>query len=330
MTNEITIIQHIGAMADKAAGMYEFEKFHRGLSASTLGNYHKTLEMFEDFLHHIGIPADDLENDPSAWSFCTYGLVVAFQKALQDHGYSASSINNRITAIKAHARYAHRAGYIGAETYTRMRGVEGIKPKLDSQGHHIHSGIPGAKKVEPNFLTDEQLETLKKCIWDTPAGRRNAAFMAVLCDMGLRIGEALGLCVENVDLAQGKMTFYRQKVKLVQTHLLTNSVLNTLTAYMTKDRPVTKGPLFVSTQGDKLSKRKLSRGQAFSIIREFGYSIGIDNLSAHDLRHSFTRRALNHGTSLEAIRDAGGWKNYNMVLLYAANAKIANQGVILD
>jgi hypothetical protein len=32
MAGKITIIQNIGAMADKAAGMYEFEKFQRGLN----------------------------------------------------------------------------------------------------------------------------------------------------------------------------------------------------------------------------------------------------------------------------------------------------------
>ena len=57
--------------------------------------------------------------------------------------------------------------------------------------------------------------------------------------------------------------------------------------------------------------------------------MGLDGLSAHDLRHYWATRAAHNGTPLDELQDAGGWASPAMLLRYVEVAKIANEGVCL-
>ena len=57
--------------------------------------------------------------------------------------------------------------------------------------------------------------------------------------------------------------------------------------------------------------------------------MGIYYLSAHDLRHCWTDRAIDGGSNLIAIQHAGGWKNINMVSHYATQKEISNKDINL-
>ena len=60
-----------------------------------------------------------------------------------------------------------------------------------------------------------------------------------------------------------------------------------------------------------------------------GERLGVEQLSAHDGRHTWATLAIKAGTDLKALQDAGGWKSPYMPLRYAEAAKIANDGVKL-
>jgi integrase len=64
-------------------------------------------------------------------------------------------------------------------------------------------------------------------------------------------------------------------------------------------------------------------------VNALGKRLGIPNLSAHDGRHTWTKRAIQGKTDLRALMDAGGWSTPTQPLLYAESGKIANAGVQL-
>jgi integrase len=64
-------------------------------------------------------------------------------------------------------------------------------------------------------------------------------------------------------------------------------------------------------------------------VNTLGKRLGIPNLSAHDGRHTWTKRAVQGKTDLRALMDEGGWSTPTQPLLYAESGKITNTGVQL-
>ncbi len=70
-----------------------------------------------------------------------------------------------------------------------------------------------------------------------------------------------------------------------------------------------------------------------ALVRWFENAIGVEGLSAHDLRHAWATRAARNGTPLDRLQDAGGWSlpKLNAVepmpLRYVEAARVANEGV---
>ena len=64
-------------------------------------------------------------------------------------------------------------------------------------------------------------------------------------------------------------------------------------------------------------------------IRQLGALIGIPNLAPHDLRHSWATRLAQLQTPIQALRDAGGWANFNTPSRYVAQQSIANDRIAL-
>ena len=59
-----------------------------------------------------------------------------------------------------------------------------------------------------------------------------------------------------------------------------------------------------------------------------GAALGIDGLSAHDLRHYWATTAAAK-TDPFSLQQAGGWSSLAMPRRYVEDAKIANEGVRL-
>ena len=83
-----------------------------------------------------------------------------------------------------------------------------------------------------------------------------------------------------------------------------------------------------SRRGGALGAYGMSTQAISARVRYYGRLIGVDNLSSHDLRHTWATLAAKNGTALNDLMNAGGWNSYSMPLGYIEGAKIANEGVI--
>jgi integrase len=178
--------------------------------------------------------------------------------------------------------------------------------------------------------------------------------MCLLLDHGLRCSEVARLRIEDINLSDGTMCFYRPKVDLIQTHALTADTLRAAVAYLLKDAPK-QGPLLPGSRKNRvLSKEKMKGGRrkdgeqdrrvAEDVDLENGMTVGAINkrvgflgqhigllgLSPHDCRHYWATSATRGGTDLKSLQDAGGWKSPAMPMRYVESAAIANQGVKLS
>jgi integrase len=114
----------------------------------------------------------------------------------------------------------------------------------------------------------------------------------------------------------------------VQTHRLTLETLKAARVYLEKDAPeagcIWRGSNKVGTlTDDGFSIRAIN-----AHIRRLGEVVGIENLSPHDLRHTWATMAAKK-TPVHVLKEAGGWSSPAMAFRYIEAAKIANDGVIL-
>jgi integrase len=331
-TTGTAALERVGQAANDAAAQGVFTDYRTRKAANTLSSQAASLAMFSEFLGTVGVEAVGLAMDPASWKGITWGLVEGFRNAMVRQGYAVATVNARLSAVKTYAKLAAKAGILDRQELAMIAMVDGYgrKDAVRLDGHRTETGIPtrlGCKKPTATPLSAQQAEQLKDQP-DTPQGRRDAVMVALLLDLGLRVGELAALTVDAVDLGAAEITFYRPKVDKRQTHTLAiNGLLATVKAYMESDAP-SEGPLLRSSvNGGELDKPGMSERAITSRVRTLGERLGVKGLSAHDLRHSWATRAAQHDTPAHCLTEAGGWTSYATAQRYIASARIANAGV---
>lgn len=277
----------------------------------------------------IVLAAHYCQHLPAAWQGVTWGLVEGFVKWLLNQGYSMSSINNRLSAVKVYARLAAKAGTIFPEENALIREVRGYG---GTEGKRVNTARGkkrvGYKKEEALVLTAKQARRLKAEHAPTPQGIRDRLLICLLLDLGLRASEVSALQVE--DFAEsGYVTVYRQKTDTVDRMAMSTditAVLADYARYMRKSGRLLRG----SRKNGQLTNHIMSVRAIGARVKTLGRDIlGIWELSPHDLRHTWATQAAKESNPF-VLRDAGGWTNMQTPSRYVEKAKVVNEGIRLD
>jgi len=266
---------------------------------------------------------------PVAWRGVTWGLVEGFVKWLLNRGYSLTTINNRLSAVKVYTRLAAKAGVIPHTDQALIREVRGYG---STEGKRVNKKRSkkriGYKKEDAIVLTASQARLLKTNHPPTPQGIRDRLLFCLFLDLGLRASEVANLTVE--DLAEPRyITVYRQKTDTVDKMAQSADLLAALTdyrRYMRNNGTLLRG----SRKNGKLTDDIMSIRAISARVKLLGHDIlGIWELSPHDLRHTWATQAAKESNPF-VLRDAGGWTNMQTPSRYVERAKIVNKGIQLD
>jgi len=146
----------------------------------------------------------------------------------------------------------------------------------------------------------------------TPARERNVAVITMLADLGLRVGELVGLNVEDLGYERGHRSIRfvgkggarrRRALTPASTAALETYLLHRAAAEGVPPDQLT-GPLFVTSTGGRLDRHSV-----FRLVRRLARAAGIPSwaeLSPHSLRHAFATTARAEGVPLEDVQDAMG------------------------
>jgi site-specific recombinase XerD len=145
-----------------------------------------------------------------------------------------------------------------------------------------------------------------------PARVRNLAVVSVLADLGLRVGEVVGLNVEDLGYERGHRTVrFIGKGGVRRQRALTPASTAAVESYLLHRAAAAevavddlRGPLFVTGSG-----ARLDRHAVFRLIRRLAETAQIPShakLSPHSLRHAFATAARDEGIPLEDVQDAMG------------------------
>jgi integrase/recombinase XerD len=178
----------------------------------------------------------------------------------------ATSANALRSSLRCFFAFAHAAGYTPMNAARLVRRARCAPPR------------PKALSESDCQKLIDTLETAS-----TPAERRDRVIFHVLLRCGLRVGSAVGLDAEDVDLDGGTLTLRRVKGGGDDIAYIPNATAELLRAYL--DRR-TSGPLFATQTGGRLSSRSVHRRLAMWAKRA-----GITRaVGPHSLRHHFATR----------------------------------------
>ena len=344
MTNELVPLspklELVGLAANEAASAFSFADYARRKSKNTVKNQSVDLASFAEYLTAIGIAttAEALQTTAIAWQGVSWGVVSGFVQWALQKSFATGTISRRLSTIKVYAAMAMQAGAIPPEEYTKMQTVHAYAGKeadrIDQR--RVDTGVAvrkGSKKSEPTEINDEQCQQLKRHP-DTPQGLRDRLLMCLLLDHGFRVGE-VALLTRKSFAKKGKITFYRPKVDIWQTHNLSADVKAALAAYMAspgngsteEDMPIFRA----TVRSKKLQNPGYTERAIQHRVKALGEAIGLFDLSPHDCRHYWatkTAQMVEDGKiSLLRLQEAGGWNSLNMPRRYVKRAEISNKGI---
>jgi type 1 fimbriae regulatory protein FimB len=157
-------------------------------------------------------------------------------------------------------------------------------------------------------------------LMETAKGSRNAArdrcFLLLMFKHGLRVSEACGLKLSQVDPESRVLHVKRLKAGLSTTHPLRGDelrVINNWLAERAKMKPETDA-FFVSEL-----RGPLSRKTAWVMIRDYGRDAGLSvDAHPHMLRHACGFALADQGADTRLIQDYLGHRNIQHTVMYTA------------
>lgn len=216
-------------------------------------------------------------------------VVQAHVSALRESGTSASSINQRLTALRKLALEAADNDLISQSAAQAISRAEGVRAEGKRLG---------------NWLTKEQAQTLLELPnVATVKGLRDRAILAILLGCGLRREECAGLTVEHIQQREGRWVI----VDLVGKRSKTRSVPMPSWAKFAVDSylvagSVVDGLIFRSMRrGDNIAGDGMTSQAIFDVVRGYAKLLGVD-VRPHDLRRTFAKLAHKGASPVEQIQ----------------------------
>ena len=261
----------------------------KGLSHNSVKSYQSDLLHFMEWsIQALKIPA----------KLTTSQDINKYIKYLFDQDFKSSSVNRKISSIKAYFIFLKKKKYID------------VIPTEDMP-------IPKQNKNLPNSMSEKDVETLLSSI---NAKRdieiRDKAMVELLYATGVRVSELINIKFSNIDMNRNVIRVLGKgsKERLIpfgdQAH-------DAITKYLLIRGKSQSKELFLSNRG-----KILSRVSFWNRIKVYLTRCNLkSNISPHTLRHAFATHLLNRGADLRSVQMLLGHSDLSTTQIYTHIAK---------
>lgn len=223
-----------------------------------------------DFFHwHRGVGRPQLNK----------AVVQRYAAGLREAGMAASSINQRLSAIRKLALEAADNGALDPQTANGIRAVKGAR-REEAQGW---LGAPDRRTIR---------------------GRRDRALLAILIGCGLRRSEAASLTFEHVQQRDGRWVLVdligkRDKIRSVPMPNWAKAAIDE----WSKASGISEGLVFRAIiKGDRVVGDGITPQAIYNIIVGYAGVLKKKGVAPHDLRRTFAKLAHKGGAAIDQIQ----------------------------
>jgi integrase/recombinase XerC len=197
----------------------------------------------------------------------------------------------------------------------RLSALRALYKYMVSRGLLERSPVQGLRtpryaKPLPDFLTvDEAFGLVRSAAEQELVVLRGRAVLELLYGSGIRVSEAAGLDLDELDLGRGTFKVLG-KGRKERMAFLTPTAVEAIGRYVAAWAEVRRragygrdrGPLFLGLRGTRLGTRSLHR-----LVSKAGRDAELQrSVSPHTLRHSFATHLLDSGADLRSIQELLG------------------------
>ena len=254
----------------------DYLRYERNRSDLTVRNYEESLRGLESYFKNR-------ENHLS-WESVDSDLIRDWMESMMDKGDMASTVNNRLSAVRSFFRFALSRGLVA-----------------NDPAHHVKG--PKKKKPLPQFVREGDMDRLMDVpeMWNNNyKDMRARTIILLFYTTGVRLAELIGLDDQDVDFVnhQLKVTGKRNKQRIVPFGEELEHALKEYVAQRDGQPLKRESALFLNDKGCRMK-----RCQVEQIVKD-GLSrvTTMKKRSPHVLRHTFATAMLNNGAGLESVR----------------------------
>ncbi len=265
----------------------------RRRSLHTIRNYRTDLTGYLAFLAERETPYDEAGRSDAR----------SYLAALRSRDVADASVRRVATTIRGFYGWLDREGVV-------LKNVPGDSP--------LRLRYPRTGKRLPKFLERSEVDAIVAAPdTDGPSGLRDRAILELLYGAGLRVSEAVGLDVRDLDLTnrQARVTGKGDKTRI---SLFGEPARDALVAYLEEGRPAlatgAQTALFLNRSGGRLSARSVQ-----TLVRNAGMQAGVRQpVHPHLLRHSFATHLLEGSADLRVVQHLLGHSSPDTTQVYTA------------
>lgn len=203
-----------------------------------------------------------------------------------------------VSEVRSFLRFLFASGRSSVDLSSAAPGVAGRR------------GSSLSKAVAPDVVA----ALLAGCDRGTAVGRRDYAVLVLLSRLGLRAGEVAALCLDDIDWDAGEITV-TGKGSRVERLPLPADVGEAIVDYLAHGRrPTTDRHVFLSVRAPH---RPMSPGAVKGAVGHGCDRAGIEQVSAHRLRHSAATDMLRAGAALAEVAQVLRHRSGSTTAIYA-------------
>ncbi len=269
----------------------KYLRLERNYSEKTILSYGIDLKEFQVFFKEKSEDIDFITLDSD--------LIRLWIIDLMDRGYTSTSVNRKLSALRSFYRFLLRRGLVEINPTLKVTSLKNKKPL-------------------PVFVKEADMDRIieRSNFKEGFEGCRDRLIIEMFYTTGMRLSELIGLKDRDIDFYSSTLTVLgkRNKQRIIPFDIELkrdiSEYINVRDEYLTGGNK--SGSLFVLKSGEAMYPLKV-----YNLVkRSLAKFVSIKKKSPHVLRHTFATSMLNNEASLESIKELLGHESLETTQVY--------------